>query len=79
METLRDLAHRKDVWTQCVLCTHFARWRMVDLQISARHDIPITRLLRRLKCTNCGTYSAAFRFKQPDTDLKLLEKYRLAK
>ena len=79
MSTLRDLAPRKDVWTQCVLCTHYVRWKIVDLQARVGWDAPLVRVLRRLKCSNCGTYSAAFRFKAPELDLKLYERYRLPK
>lgn len=78
MATLSDLA-RSDVWTQCVLCTHYTRWMVVDLIARAGSQTSLERVLSRLRCKHCGTYSAAFRFRHPVDDLRLLERYKKSK
>jgi hypothetical protein len=79
MATLSDLVYRKDVWVQCVLCTHYTRWRVVDLQSKCGYDVPLVRVLSKMKCSNCATYSAKFVFRQPETDLRLLERFKSSK
>lgn len=78
MPTLSQLG-RKDLWVVCVLCTHYSRWRVVDLQARLGYDAELSRIVGLFTCQNCGTKSANFVFKQPSTDLRLLRKYQVPK
>lgn len=70
---------RKDFWVFCVLCTHFSRWRVIDLQNRLGYDADLGQIVGKFRCGNCRTYSATVKFKQPMNDLKLLRKYQVPK
>src|SRR5687768_3726710 len=53
---------RSDFWVSCVLCTHYSRWKVLDLQNKLRYDADLGQIVGLFKCKNCGT-SAAVRFK----------------
>jgi hypothetical protein len=75
MDRLSDLGN--DFYVACVLCTHFTRWKNVDLRARVGCDALIKDVLRRFKCRNCGTHSATITRKRPSLDLRLNQRYAL--
>jgi uncharacterized Zn finger protein len=78
MGTLGELAFRTGhIYAQCMKCSHFAVFRVLDLKIKFGDRTSLELLERSLRCSNCGAQNAHFVQSRPTSNPSLIEQHKL--
>lgn len=78
MDTLGGLAFGSGhIYAQCMRCTHFALFRVVDLVIRYGGNTPVDAAARRLRCSVCGAQTARFTRSRPISNPLTIERHKI--